>query len=172
MNVKNILLSLTIAGVLLLCAFNSVAATEASGGKFSPYKQGNLAPDVNGRQQTDIIASASLVDPYSPGPNLRLQVGSPVEIVGVLSPCSIPNPTLILQRLNVGNGTWSTITPDRTQYWSTGGHAIPGEYMMYITPREPGVWTYRVLYNGDSNYAPAVSNEITLTVSNFPSKWL
>jgi len=172
MNLKNTLLSVTIAGVLLLCGFNSVTAAPAPGCKFTSYNQDNHAASVNGREETSIVAAASPIDPFCPGTKLRLQVGSPIELFGVLSPYDIPKAILILQRLNVGNGTWSTVMTDRTHYFLTGEYAMPGEYVMYITPRVAGVSTYRVLYYGDSQHAPAVSNEITLIVTNFPSTWL
>jgi len=176
MNIKNMLISVAIVGVLSLCAFNSVTAAPVS--KFTPDNQGNCAANVNGRQQTYITAAASLIDPFCPGTKLTLQVGSPVELFGVLSAsdkptsylqplqplvtCDIHNPKLILQRLNAGNGTWSTVATDRTQFFSTG------EYVMNLTPKVAGASMYRVLYYGDSNYAPAVSNEIMLIVTNTP----
>ena len=170
------LISVAIVGVLSLCAFNSVTAAPVN--KFTPDNQGNCAVNVNGRQQTYITAAVSLIDPFCPGTNLRLQVGSPIELFGVLSvsdrptvylqplqpliTCDIPSPKLILQRLNAGNGTWSTVATERTQFFSTG------EYVMNLTPKVAGVSTYRILYFGDSNYSPAVSNEITLIVTNMP----
>jgi len=172
MNKKNMLLGVTIAGVLLLCAFNSVIATEASASKFTPYNQVNQVANVNGQQQTSIFAAASYSDPFYPGTTLRLQAGSRVQIFGVLSPFYIPHATVTLQRLNAANGKWSTVTTDTTNHFLTGGYGMPGEYVMYITPNDPGVFTYRVIYSGDSNYAPAVSNEITLIVSNLPPTWL
>jgi len=38
--------------------------------------------------------------------------------------------------------------------------------MMTLTPEVAGVYTYRVTYDGDNQYAPAVSNVITLTATN------
>ena len=166
------LLGVTIAGVLLLCAFNSVIATEASASKFTPYNQVNQVADTNGRQQTSIFAAASPIDPFYPGTTLRVQAGTRVQICGALSPLYIPHATVTLQRLNAADGKWSNVTTDTTNHFLIGGYGIPGEYIMYVTPNDPGVFTYRVLYSGDSNYAPAVSNEITLIVSNLPTTWL
>ena len=166
------LLSAAIAGVLLLCAFNSVTAAAAPGSKFTPYNQGNQAADVNGRQQTSVFAAASYADPFFPGTTLRLQAGNRVQIFGALTPLYIPHATVTLQRLNPADGKWSNVTTDTTNHFLTGGYGMPGEYVMYITPNDPGIFTYRVIYSGDSNYAPAVSNEITLIVSNLPTTWL
>jgi len=64
MNIKNMLISVAIVGVLSLCAFNSVTAAPVS--KFTPDNQGNCAANVNGRQQTCITAAVSLIDPILP----------------------------------------------------------------------------------------------------------
>ncbi len=37
---------------------------------------------------------------------------------------------------------------------------------MTLTPEVTCVYTYRVTYDGDSQYAPAVSDVLTLTMTN------
>jgi hypothetical protein len=41
-----------------------------------------------------------------------------------------------------------------------------GMFAVKLTPEAAGVYTYRVTFDGDDQYAPAVSNVVTLTVTN------
>ncbi|HXY88053.1 MAG TPA: hypothetical protein VEG44_06410 [Candidatus Acidoferrales bacterium] len=50
---------------------------------------------MNERQQAYITAAGSPIDPFCLGTNLRLQVGSPIELFGVLS--ASDRPTVYLQ---------------------------------------------------------------------------
>jgi len=55
------------------------------------------------------------------------------------------------------NGQWTTLGTHTTD--SNGNFA--GIFIMYAT----GVYTYRVTYDGDSQYASSVSNEVVVTAS-------
>jgi hypothetical protein len=39
-------------------------------------------------------------------------------------------------------------------------------FIMKLPPKVAGVYTYQITYDGDDQYAPAVSNVVTLTVTN------
>jgi hypothetical protein len=70
----------------------------------------------------------------------------------------IANKTVNIQSLNSDGKTWSTIGTYSTL--EGGGIALK------LTPMAAGVYTYRMTYVGDSQYTPAVSNVVTLTVTS------
>ena len=78
----------------------------------------------------------------------------------------IPNATINMQSMS-SNGTWITVDSGRTLL-DTGqtGNNYSGRFIMTLTPEATGVYTYRVTYDGDSEYTPAVSNVITLTATD------
>jgi len=68
-----------------------------------------------------------------------------------------PNATINLQSMNADGGTWRTVA---TQI------ADGGLFTMALTPSAARVYKYRVTYDGDGQYAPAISNIVTLIVTN------
>ncbi|HXY88036.1 MAG TPA: Ig-like domain-containing protein [Candidatus Acidoferrales bacterium] len=71
-----------------------------------------------------------------------------------------PNATINLQSMNADGETWSTVA---TQI------ADGRLFTMTLPPSAAGVYKYRVTFDGDSQYVPAVSNTVTLTVTNAAS---
>ena len=53
-----------------------------------------------------------------------------------------------------------------TDSTSAAGLSLLGIFSAKLTPMVAGVYTYRVTYDGNNQYAPAVSNVVTLTVIN------
>jgi hypothetical protein len=73
-----------------------------------------------------------------------------------------------IQSMNSDGKTWSTVATDSTVN-DPGLLSSPranGMFIVELTTTTAGVYTYRVTYDGDSKYASAISNTVTLTVTN------
>ncbi len=68
--------------------------------------------------------------------------------------------------MNSDGKTWSTVATRITEAVDQQGHGAAGLFIVKLTPTVAGVFTYRVTYDGDGQYAPAISNVVTLTVTN------
>ena len=174
MNTKNQLICVLIVVVLSPCTFNNVAATPVS--KLIPDAHSNYAANARGLQQTYITAFVSFSGTMHPVTELTLGVGQSVSVFGVLSsdsPATAPsdyshgisNATVNIQTM-IDDKTWNTVATKITQWNDQNQLLSAGAFMMTITPNVAGVYTYRVTYDGDGQYAPAVSNVVTLTVTN------
>ena len=64
--------------------------------------------------------------------------------------------------MNPDDNTWTTVNTTRTNPPNTYPGA--GTFTIILTSANVGAYTYRVTYDGDSQYAPAVSNVTTLDV--------
>jgi hypothetical protein len=63
--------------------------------------------------------------------------------------------------------TWITVYSKTTLSDNSQiGNNYSGRFLTTLTPEVAGVYTYRVTYDGDSQYTAAVSNVITLTATN------
>jgi len=117
-----------------------------------------------------------------------VRVGQSVYLHGVLSsgtpPASwrdsshgIPNATAYVQSLNSDVNTsmvkiqsmfsdedaWTTIYTEHTNPPNTYP-VKAGTFVLTLTPAVVRVYTYRITYDGESQCAPAVSNNVTLTI--------
>ena len=174
MRIKNAILSLSIIVILTICMFNSVAAAPVS--RQTTDVHSNYVADVRGQQQTYILATLDDKTTATTG------VGQSVSLGGVLSygkpPTSsidsshgIPDATLNIQSLNPDGRTWRTVATTITDHFTGNsplGPLLPtvGWFAVKLTPEAAGVYIYRVTYDGDSQYTPAVSGAVTLTVTN------
>ena len=178
---KKVVLSLSIIAILTICMFNSVAAAPVN--KQTTNVHSNYALDVRGilidrpDQQTYILTTLGDGDATA----VTIGVGQSVYLRGVLSygtpPNSshdtshgIPDKTVNIQSLNSDGQTWTTVAtkstlPDTSQYFGILPQTS-GTFIVKLTPTVAGVYTYRVTCDGSSQYAPAVSNAVTLTVTN------
>jgi len=106
-----------------------------------------------------------------------LGVGQWIYFSGVLSPGTpptssfdtshgIPNMTVNIESMNSDGKTWSTVATRITDSNSGPGPSLLGMFSAKLTPNAAGVYTYQVTYDGNSQYAHAVSNVVTLTVTN------
>jgi hypothetical protein len=157
---------------LSLSAFNSVAAAPVS--KLTPDIHSNHAADVREKQQTYIHTTLGTGEATA----VIMGVGQSVYLCGVLSydtPAAssmdvshgIPNATVYIQSMNSDGKTWITVATQRiSEDTSQLGINFLGTFIVTLTPKVAGVYTYRVTYDGDSQYAPSVSNVVTLTVTN------
>ena len=175
MRMKKAILVLSIIAILTICMFNSVAAAPVS--KQTPDVHSNYAVDMRGNQQTYLTAWLGGGDATT-----TIGIGQNTYLAGALSSGApstsltdllhgIANATVNIQSMN-SNGGWTTVATRITDADSTSldvqslSFSISGEFSAKLTPAVAGVYTYRVTYDGDSQYAPAVSNVVTLTVTN------
>jgi len=170
MKIRNLMVSLVLITILTLCMFHGiVAAVPVS--KLTSDTHSSDAGDVDRTKQTYILARFCFFAPTFSGEatTLIIGVGQPIHIKGVLSydipPTNftdhahgIPYKTLNVQSLNSDGETWSTI--------GTNGTFESGAFDVALIPPATGDYTYRITYGGDSQYAPAVSNKLTVTVTN------
>jgi hypothetical protein len=145
----------------------------------------NYAGDLRAVQQTYILATLN-----SNATMVIMGVGQSVYLHGILSagtpPASwrdsshgVPDMkvniqcmnsdgnmwTVNIQRINSDENTWTTVYTERTN----PPNAYPtktGTFIMTLTPKVAGTYNYRITYDGDGQYAPAVSNVVTLAVTN------
>ena len=166
MKIKNAIISLLVIMILTICMFNSVAAAPVS--KQTPDVHSNHAINVKGVQQTYIFAA------IGGGKTVTMGVGKNVSVDSILSygtPATswqdtshgIPNAIINIQNMNSDGQTWSTIDTSITQSSSSTN---VGSFTVKLTPKVAGVYTFRVTYDGDSQYAPAVSDVLTLIAWN------
>ncbi len=153
MNKKKALICLSIIAILTICVPN-VAATPTSKQTSEVYSSYTM--DVPVKERPILVILLSNNDTY---------VNKPVDLYGLLgagdphSPHWIENATINVQRLNYDGTSWSTIGSLTTQ---TGKYA--GFFAGTITPRYEGPYIYRATYDGDSHYAPTISNVEALRV--------
>jgi len=151
MNIKKALVCLSIVAVLTLYVPNVAAA--ATGKQTSYY-----AMDVPVKNQTALVLALS---------NNTTVVGTQVYVVGALAAKEhgtvhyIGGATITLQQLSANGTGWNTIGTSQTL--STGN--VTGFFGASTTPKSSGYYIIRAIYDGDSNYAPAVSNVVALTVN-------
>jgi len=155
MNIKNGLICLLIALILTLCMPNDVAASAC---KQTTNVHSNYAMDVPVKQQPTLLLSLSK--------NITA-VNTQVDLYGGLATSTssggingIEGATINIQRLDTYDGTWYT----RGTLTTMSGN-FSGFFIVHITPKEPGTYIYRATFDGDINYAPAVSNVVTLTTN-------
>ena len=155
MNSKKALICLSIAAVLTLCVPNVAAA---SANKQTINVHSSYAMDVPDKTQTALVLALS---------NNKTVVGTPVDIVGALAAKEndtihyIGGATITIQQLCTNGTTWNTI--GTVQTLSTGNET--GFFGARITPKSSNYYIIRATYDGDSNYAPAVSNVVALTAN-------
>jgi hypothetical protein len=128
---------------------------------------------VKGKQQTYLVAYLRRNQTA-----IIIGVNQSIYLYGVLSagtpPASandashgIPNATINVQSMNSDTKTWVTVYSERTlPDTSETGYNYSGRFITTLTPVVAGVYSYRVTYDGDSQFAPAVSNVVTLTATN------
>ena len=175
MNLKNGLICLIIIAILTACVPNVAAVPPMS--NFTTNTHSNYVGDLKGdRQQTNI-------DLYL-GPHgervVTIGLGQRALLEGFLSfdtpPTSlydsshgIPDTTVNIQSLNPNGSTWSNVATTSTgddPWIGNGLLSTVGWFKVTLTPAVAGVYTYRVTFDGDNQYAPCVSNTVTLTVTN------
>ena len=166
MGTKKAIISLSIIALLSICMFNGVTAAPVT--KHPTDVHSGYAADVRGNQQTYLVAYYR-----NNQAAITIGVGQSIYLGGILdlspnfSPGhGIPNATVNIQSMNPDGKTWSTVATRITEAVDQHGSGTNGFFVVELTPVVAGVYTYRVTYDGDSQYAPAVSNTVTLTATN------
>jgi hypothetical protein len=150
---------LLIAALLTLCVPN-VAAAQAS--KVTPVTYSGHALDTDATAQQSTVLYITLMNKNGEEISTA-KVNQTVDLVGGLvsgtssAPNYIGGAKVTVQALI--NETWTTLATTTTQ---TGQYK--GFFIGTITPHAAGVFSLRAIYDGDSQYAPTVSNVVTLTV--------
>ena len=155
MTIKKVMIFLLIIALLMLCVSNVVAASA-------------------NKQTNDTHSSYAMVASDKENPKLILLLGknttavnAPVNIGGALATDEqgalhyIGGATITIQQLNYNGTEWNKLGTLQTS--STGKDV--GIFTGSVTPRDQGYHIYRATYDGDSNYAPAVSNVVALRVN-------
>jgi len=97
--------------------------------------------------------------------NTAIAVNTPVTLYGALTTDEqgtshyIGGATITIQQLNYDGTAWNKFGTLQTL---TGKNA--GLFAGSVTPKSKGYYVVRAIYDGDSNYAPTVSNVVALIV--------
>ena len=151
---KNGLICLLIVAILTICMPNVAAASTS---KQTTEIHSGYVMDVPAKEQPMLVI---LLDDNA------TYVNQSVDIYGLLAtgspsaPHGIEGATVNIQRLNYDRTAWYTIGNLTT----ISGGKQAGFFRGTLTLKNPGVYIYRATYDGDSQCAPAVSNEVTLRV--------
>lgn len=161
MNIKNGLVCLSIIAIVTFSILNVVAA---SAGKPAINIHSSYAMDAPAKTQTALVIALS---------NNTTVANKPVYIYGALveeehsTMHYIGDATITIQQLTSTNGpVWSRVgTLQTTTTNNEVGASISPNFAGTETPKTSGYYVIRATYDGDSNYEPAVSNVISLTVN-------
>jgi hypothetical protein len=161
MNIKKGLVCLSIIAIVTLSIPNVVAAPA---GKQAINIHSSYATDAPVKAPTALVIQLS---------SNTTAVNKPVIIYGALvagehgTKHYIGGATITIQQLTSTNGTvWTRVgTLQTTAANNEVGASPTPNFSGSETPAISGYYVIRATYDGDSNYAPAVSNVVSLTVS-------
>ena len=154
---KKALICLSIVAVLIVCAPNVTAASTST-----PTIAIHSGHNTNARALQTTMLGAKFIN--DKGDQITTaKVNEDVTFGGILvsGTASAPNPIggakINIQKMQ--SGTWATVYTATT---ITGENK--GIYAVTYTPHAAGTFSFRATYDGDSQYAPAVSNVAKITV--------
>lgn len=157
MNIKNGLICILIAAMLSLCVINVTAASTST----------PTTVTHNGYNTDATALQPHLVIFFVNNTRERIStamVNESVIFCGGLWSGTASAPNYIgAAKINIQqmeSGTWTTVYTTKT---GPGEHA--GIFAVQLKSTSAGVLSFRATYDGDSQYAPAVSNVAKLTVS-------
>jgi len=161
MNIKNALVCLSIIAIVTFSMPNVAAA---SAGKPAINIHSSYAMDAPVKTPTALVIQLS---------SNTTAANKPVYIYGALvaqehgTTHYIGGATITIQQLTSTNGTvWSRVgTLQTTTANNEVGASTTPNFSGTETPTISGYYVIRATYDGDSNYAPAVSNVVSLTVN-------
>ena len=159
MNIKNGLVCLSIIAIVTFSIPN-VAAAPA--GKPAINIHSSYAMDAPAKTPTALVIQLS---------SNTTAANRPVYIYGALVAWDhdtmyyIGGAKITIQQLTSTNGNaWSSFGTLQTTSNEAGANITPN-FSGTENPKISGYYVIRAIYDGDSNYAPAVSNVVSLTVS-------
>jgi len=144
MNIK--IISVPIITILMLGVLNVAAA---SSGTPTIAARDVYITNATAPQQTTIAINAPT----------QVKTNESIYVNGTLSTGAkgIATAVVHLQWLDLTTGNWTILSDGKTS--ESGQFSVP--VFMYF----PANYTFRVIYDGDSRYAPSVSNEVMVTVT-------
>ena len=154
MRVKNAIISLSVLVILTICTFNCVAASPVS--KQTPDVHSSYAMSASDKEQPVIAILLS---------NNVTTVNGTVSVYGGIATGEsgalhyIGGATITIQQLSYNGTEWHNLGTLQTLRGKNTGFFV-ADY----TPKVQGYDILRATYDGDSNYAPAVSNVVALIV--------
>jgi hypothetical protein len=143
---KKAILSLSIIAISTTCLLNVAAASTINPATALHSK---IVTDVKGQQPTMLTFDC----PTQANVNIWFDVSGSLTSGGT----GVSSADILVQSIDTNNGQWYTFGHDATD--STGFFASS------ISCSVTGDQYYRVAYNGNSQYAPAVSNVVMVTFS-------
>jgi len=145
MNIRIRIISLSIAALLTLSVLNVAAASTS---KPVITTRDAYVKDATAQQPTKIAITAPA----------QVKANASVYANGTLTAGDkgIAGALVHLQWLDSTTGNWTTLSDGKTS--DSGQFSLP--VFLYF----PEQYTFRVTYDGDSQYAPSVSNEVMVTV--------
>jgi len=157
MNIRIRILGLLIIAMMSLSAIN---VTAASTSKLATVAHDGYATHTRSQQQTRLVIKLGNKN----GNEIStINVNQTVHLLGLLGVPGTSNhiggATVNIQGSLDGN-TWTTVVNTATE---TGKYN--GFFLVSWTPQSTGVVYVRATYDGDSQYAPTVSNVVQLTVN-------
>jgi len=146
MKMKTRIIGLAILALLTLCLLN-VAAASTTNPATAPHSK--IVTDVKGQQPTTLTFT-------SPA---QVKVNESYTVSGSLTSggTGVSGATINFQYQYLDSGRWVTLWTDTTN--SNGNIADK------VAAHQTGDHHNRLTYDGNSQYAPAVSNEVVVTVS-------
>lgn len=145
MNIRVRIISLSIIAMLAFCMFNVAAA---STNKPMIAACDAYIKNATAQQPTTIAITA----PTQATANASVYANGTLTAGGK----GIAGAVVHLQWLDVTTGNWTTLSDVKTG--DNGQFSVP--VFLYFTAE----YTFRVTYDGDSQYAQSVSNEVMVTV--------
>jgi len=146
MNIRIRIISLSIIAMLTLCVLNVAAASTS---KPTIAARDAYIKDATAQQPTTIAITA----PTQAKANVSVYANGTLTAGGK----GIAGAVVHLQWLDLTTGNWTTLSDGKTG--DGGQFSVP--VFLYFTAE----YTFRVTYDGDSRYAPSVSNEVMVTVT-------
>jgi len=161
MYMKKGLICLLIVSVLSLSIIN-VAAASTSRSTIVPYK--GYHSELRSQQQTAI--NLMILDEKSGNKITTAAVGQKILVGGILesgtdNPTPIGGATVKLQLSN-DDSTWSDLKSTTTDSSSK----YLGIFLAVLTPPSAGQFYFRASFDGNTQYAPCMSNVAQLTVTS------
>lgn len=146
MDIRIRIISVPIIAILTLAVFNVAAASTSTS---TIAARDAYITDATAAQQTTIAITVPT----------QVKTNESIYVNGTLTAGAqgIAGAVVHLQWLDPTTGNWTTFSDGKTG--ESGQFSVP--VFLYF----PSNYTFKVTYDGDSQYAPSVSNEVMITVT-------
>ncbi|MGB8310604.1 MAG: hypothetical protein WCE81_01920 [Halobacteriota archaeon] len=146
MNMRKWVISLLIIAILSLCTLNAAAA---STNRSTSADHGGCSTGVTAQQQTMLTITA----PTQSNLNVSFYTNGTLTVGGK----GIAGATVHFQMLDLTTSNWQTLWDCKTD--------VNGQFSTPVFLYLVADYTFRAIYDGNSQYASSVSNEVIVTVS-------